>query len=209
MNSDQSDTHCSNQMGQIYLRGMEEILGGPEMRMVLDLSRVMPLSDSTYSSDSETLFTLEQTSQIQNTIEQIYGPLSGRGIALRSGRASFHYELHEFGAQMGLTEISYRLQPTQIRLKAGLEMIARITNENTYQCIQVEEDHAAYRWIVENCPWCRNRHEDSPICHQTVGLLQEFLYWASSGKNYHVKEIECIAQGAQACVFLINKQPFE
>jgi predicted hydrocarbon binding protein len=53
-------------------------------------------------------------------------------------------------------------------------------------------------WTLEN---------DKPVCHPLVGLLQETVRWASNGRNYSVREIECRACGDNACVFVVNKNP--
>jgi predicted hydrocarbon binding protein len=44
---------------------------------------------------------------------------------------------------------------------------------------------------------------------QAVGLLQEALYWVSSGKFYNIEELDCIAKGDKACVIAIDKQPLD
>jgi len=38
-------------------------------------------------------------------------------------------------------------------------------------------------------------------------MLQEGLYWLSGGKDYLIKETDCIATGAERCTFQILKQP--
>lgn len=47
----------------------------------------------------------------------------------------------------------------------------------------------------------------APSCHLAVGILQEALYWISSGKYFNVEETTCIAQGDSACTIEISKTP--
>jgi predicted hydrocarbon binding protein len=42
-----------------------------------------------------------------------------------------------------------------------------------------------------------------------VGILQEALYWVSSGKSFQVEEITCIAQGDPKCTIAVDKQPLK
>jgi predicted hydrocarbon binding protein len=62
---------------------------------------------------------------------------------------------------------------------------------------------------VENCPACRERTSNEPDCHILAGILQETLSWAGGGRVYRVRELECSAAGAPACLFQIDKKPLE
>jgi predicted hydrocarbon binding protein len=148
-------------------------------------------------------------SSIQASLEDLYGVQSGRGVALRSGRAAFRYGLRDFGEQAGMTTPNFRLMPTRTKVLVGANMLARELCQISDQQVHIEEDRVSYRWIVERCPICWGRHADQPVCHSNVGFLQEFLSWAGGGKFYPVSEIECVAKGDPACVFTIAKQALD
>ncbi len=42
-----------------------------------------------------------------------------------------------------------------------------------------------------------------------VGILQEGLFWVSSGKSFHVEESQCIARGDPYCLITVNKRPLD
>ena len=144
-------------------------------------------------------------------LEQAYGPRSGRGLAQRIGRASFKYGLREFGAELGLTDLAFRLLPLQAKLKTGSEAFAKLFNKFMDQSIRLERDDKYIYWKIERCPLCweRSTHEtaDIPCCNLAVGLLQEALYWLSAGKYFEVEEQKCIACGDSAYTILINQTP--
>jgi hypothetical protein len=46
-----------------------------------------------------------------------------------------------------------------------------------------------------------------PCCHVAVGLLEQSLQWVSNGRQFLVKEEECIAAGDYSCIITISKKP--
>ena len=52
-----------------------------------------------------------------------------------------------------------------------------------------------------------NTPTDSTTCQMSVGLIQEALYWVSSGKFFNVEETDCIAKGDLTCTIAILKTP--
>ncbi len=201
--------YCSNQMGRIILQGMEEVMGEGGVRNILDQARLSDRLVVPPPDDPEFCIPYADISQIQQTLEQLYGPLGGRGLALRSGRASFRYGLKAFGETAGLMELNYRLLPPKSKLKVGAGSLADLLGQISDQHVQMHEDEKSIYWTVQRCPLCWGRHADGPVCHLQVGFLQEFLYWASGGKFYDVMESECAAAGAPACLFRIDKQALE
>jgi predicted hydrocarbon binding protein len=41
------------------------------------------------------------------------------------------------------------------------------------------------------------------------GILEESVFWGTGGRRFRIEETECIAVGAKACVFKIDKKPLE
>lgn len=196
-------THTiSGQMGRIILQGMEEIMGRQGVDSVLQEARLAPV-------DAANRISRQYICGIQKTLEQKYGKRSGWGLALQSGRASVKYGLREWGPELGLMEMKFRLLPMRSRLREGLRLLAKAYSEEAGEQVEIEEDEHTFRWIVSDCSVCCGRKASEPVCHMTVGVLQEFLYWASGGKTFPVVEKECAATGAPACVFVVNKQPME
>jgi len=194
-------------MGRIILQAMDEVLGRNGVQAALQLALLDSLLDNYPPSSSERSFSFQTVSSIQSALEQAYGPRGGRGVALRVGRACFKYGLKEFGSQLGLTEMAFRLLPLPTKLRVGAKSFADLFNRQTDQTVRVEETETKILWHIDRCPLCFGRHEVEVACHLAVGLLQESLYWVSSGKVFNVEETACLARGDPACTIEIEKLP--
>lgn len=196
--------HYPQKMGRIVLLGMEEVIGKGGMDAVLNLAT---LNDLQPSASNERTFSFDTVSKLHQSLEQVYGPRGGRGLALRSGRACFKYGIKEYGSMLGLTEMAFRLLPLPTKLRTGARSFADLFNKHTDQQVRVEETEAQILWHIERCPLCWERHAEEPVCHLAVGLLQEALYWLSGGKVFSVEETACHARGDEHCIITIQKNP--
>jgi predicted hydrocarbon binding protein len=196
-----------NRMGKIVLLAMEEILGRSGVNAVLNSSHLTEYINNfpPYNQDLNVPF--QHISSLQIGLENVYGPRAGRGIAMRVGRACLKYGLREFGPEIGLTDIAFRLLPLPTKIKAGSEAFAALFNNFTDQKVRLEKDEKFIYWKIERCPLCWERHADGPCCQLAVGLLQEALYWVSGGKNFEVEEEKCVACGDSECTIVINQTP--
>jgi predicted hydrocarbon binding protein len=199
-----------NRMGRIVLLAMEEILGQSGANAVLNTAGLSDYIGHYPPHTQDLKFPFEHVSRLQAGLESAYGPRAGRGLALRVGRACFKYGLREFGPELGLTDLAFRLLPLPAKLKAGSEAFAALFNNFTDQRVRLERDDIYIYWIIERCPLCwgrRDQQPNGPCCHLAVGLLQEALYWISGGKYFQVEEKNCIACGDSACTIVIDQKP--
>ena len=201
-----SGFYYPNKIGRIILLGMEEIIGRNGLNAVLNMAE---LAANLPSNNLERGFAFEQLSRIQTSLEKMYGPRGGQGVALRTGRACFKYGLREFGSSMGLTNTAFHLLPLQEKILLGASLFADVFNNYTDQRVHIEDTGAQILWHIDRCPVCWGRQAEGPICHLAVGILQESLYWVSGGRYFCVEETRCIARGDQACTIVIEKQPLE
>jgi predicted hydrocarbon binding protein len=199
--------HYPQKMGRIILLGMEEVIGKGGMDAVLNLAALDELAQNQPSATNERTFSFETISQLHQSLEQVYGPRGGRGLALRSGRACFKYGIKEYGSMLGLTEIAFRLLPTSTKLHTGARSFAELFNKHTDQQVRIEETENQILWHIERCPLCWGRAAEEPVCHLAVGILQEALYWLSGGKVFSVEETACHARGDDHCTITILKTP--
>jgi len=204
-----------NRMGRILLLAMEEILGRSGVNAVLNLAHLSNYINNYPPHNQDMGFSFETISRLQAALEDAYGPRSGRGLAQRIGRASFKYGLREFGPELGLTDLAFRLLPLPAKLKSGSEAFAALFNGFTDQRVRLERDDKYIYWHIDRCPLCWDRQSQAtavhfsggPCCNLAVGLLQEALYWLSAGKSFEVKEEKCIACGDSTCTIIINQTP--
>ena len=204
-----SGFYYPNKIGRIILLGMEEIIGRNGLNAVLNMAELAELAANLPPNNLEPGFAFEQLSRIQTSLEKMYGPRGGQGVALRTGRACFKYGLREFGSSMGLTNTAFHLLPLQEKILLGASLFADVFNNYTDQRVHIEDTGAQILWHIDRCPVCLGRQAEGPICHLAVGILQESLYWVSGGRYFCVEETRCIARGDQACTIVIEKQPLE
>jgi predicted hydrocarbon binding protein len=198
-----------NKMGRIILLAMEEVMGRNGVNAILNLARLRTLVNSYPPNNFDRQFSFEEVGAIQQALEDMYGPRGARGLSLRAGRACFKYAIKEFGPVLGIADLAFRLLPLGMKVKVGIEVFAETFNKFSDQIVRLGEDDEHYIWIIDRCPVCWKRRADEPCCHLAVGILQESLYWVSSGKSFHVEEVECIAKGDVTCTIIINKRPLD
>jgi len=198
-----------NKMGRIILLAMEEVLGRNGLNAVLKVAGLHNLLGGYPPNNFDPGFPFEDLSAISQSLEDMYGPRGGRGVALRAGRASLKYGLRDFGPITRTSELSFRLLPLNMKLATGAEVFAETFNEYTDQIVRLEMQPDVLLWINERCPICWGRTTKQPCCHLAVGILQETFYWLSGGKNFMVEEITCIAMGDETCTIRIDRQPLD
>jgi predicted hydrocarbon binding protein len=196
-----------NRMGRIILLSMEEVMGRNGVNAVLNLASLPSFIENYPPDDTGLGFPFGTVSHLTEVLEQAYGPHGGRGLAVRVGRACFNYGVRQYGTQMGLTEMAFRLLPLPAKLHAGAKAFAELFNKFTDQQVRVEEEDGKILWHIERCPLCWDRKTQDPVCHLAVGLLQEALYWVSGGKVFNVEEKTCIAAGDPTCTIVIDQSP--
>ena len=202
-----TEYYYPQRMGRIILLAMEEVLGREGGHSILRLASLAPQPENLPAARSEKTFSFDAVSRLMESLEQAYGPQGGRGTALRIGRACFQYGLREYGSMLGLTQMAFRLLPLSSKFDAGSKSFADLFNKHTDQVVRVEQQAGRLLWHIERCPLCWGRHTTEPVCHLAVGLLQESLYWLSSGRIFNVEETACIARGDPACTIVIDKTP--
>src|SRR5215207_1547193 len=196
-----------NRMGRIILLSMEEVMGHNGVNAILKLGALPSLIDNYPPDNSERNFSFSTVRNLSEMLEHAYGPHGGRGLALRIGRACFNYGVRQYGTQLGLTEMAFRLLPLPTKLHAGATAFAELFNRFTDQHVRVEAENGKLLWHIERCPLCWERKTHDPVCHLAVGLLQEALYWVSGGKVFNVEEKTCIAAGDKTCTIVIDQAP--
>jgi predicted hydrocarbon binding protein len=202
-----SQYYYPNRMGRIILLSMDEVMGNTGVNVVLKLASLSSLIDNYPPDNTERNFPFSTVSGMTEMMEQVYGPHGGRGLALRVGRACFNYGVRQYGTQMGLTEMAFRLLPLPAKLSAGATAFAELFNKFTDQKVRVEQEDGKLLWHIERCPLCWERHTTEPVCHLAVGLLQEALFWLSGGRVFNVEEKTCIAAGDESCTIVIDQTP--
>ena len=196
-----------NKMGRIVLTAMEEIMGFHGVNATLNLAGLTHLVNNYPPNTFDRGFEFSELSKIQEAVDDIFGKSGGRALALRTGRETFKYALKDFMPVLGIADLTFRPLHLGLKLKIGLQVFAETFNKFTDQVVRLSEDSTNHLWIIERCPVCWTRVSSTPCCHLAVGLLQQSLIWVSSGREFLVQEVECVATGHSNCVISISKKP--
>jgi hypothetical protein len=206
-NSGGKQYYYPNRMGRVVYLALEEILGHAGVNALFKIAKLPEFSIDHPTTNQDLGFPFIYISHLQAGLENAYGARAGRGLALRVGRASLRFGLREFSRELCLTDLSFRLQPLQTKLRTGTEAIAALFNNYTDQQVCLERDDKSIIWHIKRCPFCWERQAEDPCCHMEVGFLQEAMFWISGGKHFEVEEIKCIACGDNMCTININRTP--
>jgi predicted hydrocarbon binding protein len=201
------DYFYPNQMGRTILLSMEEVMGRNGVHAILKLASLSGMIENYPPDNKVQEFSFSTLSTMTNTLEQVYGPHGGRGLAMQIGRACFNSGVRQYGRQIGVAEVAFKLLPLPVKVNAGARAFAELFNVHTDQKVRVEEENGKLYWHIERCPLCWERRAQEPVCHLAVGLLQEALYWLSGGKVFNVEEVTCIAMGDETCTIVIDHSP--
>jgi predicted hydrocarbon binding protein len=199
----------ANRVVRILLQALEEVLGRSGLNAVLNLAQLRQLISHYPPNTPELAFTFAEVQALLQSLDEMYGPRAGRGLALRTGRACFKYGLKEFGAVWKLNELGFRLQPLNLKVKLAIEACAAFYGEYIGRPVELVDENGHLIWRMAPCPECAGRQAAAPCCHLAVGLLQEAAYWASNGKNFEVEETTCVAGGHPGCTLVIDKRPID
>ena len=194
-----------NNLGRIILLAFEEVIGHNGVRAVLNLTGLEAYIGHFPPDNFDLGFPFEDISRLNAGLEHLYGPRSGRGLSQRAGQATFRHALQQFADILNVSDLSFRLLPAKMKIRVGLQNIARAVNEYTDQTVRLEEREDVFLWHSEYCPLCIDRKEDHPCCHFSIGVLQEAMFWLSGGKFFSIEETFCLAQGDPLCTIRIAR----
>jgi hypothetical protein len=190
---------------QILSAGAQELLG---------VDRCQCFFPSPANGNNSFTFTpsfgLEEMAAFTRQLEAAYGVQGGRGLALRIGRASFKYGLQMFGEETGLYSLAFRLLPVQRRLETGLGMLSQIISVDTGDAVRIDSQADFWLWRQSSGgTMLSSLHAPEPACYPLVGLLQDFLQWADSGRFYPAVECAGSAVAQPESVIRIGKKALD
>lgn len=202
-----SGHYLCNRLGRVLLESLEETIGRNGLNALLNLTDLGQYIEEPPPNNLDFGFDIAVASNLNQAMEMIYGPRGARGLALRSGRAMYGRIAELFDVPIGFNELAFRLLPVQTRLRIGVPALARIFTQHSDQTHHVHDQGSYYDYAIERCAACWGQEARTPVCHLTVGLLQEALSSYGRGQEFRVIQTECHAVGAAACVFRIEKEP--
>lgn len=204
--------------GKLLIEGAQDHLGPDHLKRVLrDFpSRRMvtekagdPNSTGCSDQDGFVLYPGE-IEQFALTMKSVYGTQGGRGLMVRIGRSTFHQIIKYYGKASNLLIREFLILPIPNRLPIGLERLAGVFKQYFQQLVEVQEQDSSWLWCVE---YPLHTHDlqtaQDPDCYLMVGILQEYMTWASGGRFYRVAEQQCFFSGSRTCIFRIDKKALD
>ena len=203
-----SRLYNTNTYALVTLKACEEILGVGGVNTILNRANLSHLINNYPPHNREKAFDFADYSALMMALEDIYGLRGGRVMGMRIGRATFMDLLSNYGAMVGVTDLAFKILPVSIKLRIGINAMAKVFNMVSDQETEVVEYENYFHYIVKQCPVCWGRHdEEKPVCFSQVGLIKGGLNWVTNGKEFNVKEVYCYAMGDEHCTFRILKTP--
>jgi predicted hydrocarbon binding protein len=194
-----------NIWGRGVLVAAEEIMGKKGVSALLNMAGLPEYIDNYPPDNIKKDFPFTHVAKIQHALWEMYGPKGARVYATRGGEETFTYSLDKYEKVQKAAQAAMAMGSLEFRLKAGLLFFAKFFNTVSDQKVRVEEDDTHWKWVIERCPMCWERTADEPVCHLAVGVLNSASRWASGGEQLRIKAIECIAQGKEEGIILLEK----
>ncbi|NDJ78904.1 MAG: 4-vinyl reductase [Chloroflexi bacterium] len=209
MPPEKSGFFYANKFARITIEALEEVMGKNGLNAILNLADLSELINNYPPDNLEKEFDFAYFTALCVSLEDMYGPRGGRGLALRAGRATFADALRGFGALAGVGDLAFKVLPLTAKLKIGIPAMANILTQFSDQISNVHDEGDKYIYTLERCPMCWNRKADRPVCYIGQGLLQEGLRWVSGGHEFKVDMSHCIAKGDDMGRYVIYKEPMD
>jgi predicted hydrocarbon binding protein len=202
------DREMPNAALRRLLLSVEEVMGVDRMRDMLNHPGLSQYAGNYPPDDLEYGASFSLYGQIEQAIEDLYGPRGAPAILLRVGRETFHIEMKAQPtgivlAGQALKSMPFIPQPAKMRLL--LRQMVRATNKTLNQPARLEEDADGFMIVMDHCMCEYRPPHRQPCCLVTLGAFDEAIKWLT-GKPFDVQEITCINIGADACRYRIAKQ---
>jgi predicted hydrocarbon binding protein len=137
---------------------------------------------------------------------------AARSMVLRIGRISTQHGIKEQSAAFNIaTLLATKVLPAPARIRLTMENMQRGYRKYSQevgqdQLLSLEDRGDTLAYVAETCPVCAGKQADGPMCALFDGVLTEAVHWIT-GRDFAVREVECRAMGAKACVWEIAKSP--
>lgn len=197
------------------LEAAEEVVGKKGLAIVLrdaGLERFIdnyPPDELSFSGD----ITLGDYAALNAGLFNFFGR-AGKSMVIRIGRLSTLRAIKEQGKLFGVAAaVASKVLPIPTQLKIGVGNIQKGFRELWQSAgqdfrVRAEDRGDKLAYVTETCSVCAGKQADEPMCWLWNGVLQESTKWLT-GKEFEIREVECRAMGAPACVWEVSKKPKE
>jgi bacteriochlorophyll 4-vinyl reductase len=148
----------------------------------------------------------ENFAALFNGMLTMYGEGPARGLFRRWGTA-FGVTALKRRPSAALLKPLLAVLPIQRRVRTILASVVAEANQTRGAELHTWQETADHYTVTfQDCLYCDSLHPAEPICYAIVGMLEAVLKWGTN-RDFSVREAQCHARGAAACIFEIDKQP--
>jgi divinyl protochlorophyllide a 8-vinyl-reductase len=204
--SEPQPRRVENSVMRLALSSTEAILGKSGYHAVVHVAGLDRLLESPPHDNTKLETPGEDFSALLVAILNMYGESSSRGLFRRWGMA-FGTTAAKRRPSARLLKPMLALLPLQRRVHTVLDAFVQEGNiARGAELHTLSEKPDRYVLTFNDCLYCAGMHPTEPICFTAAGIIEAVLKW-STGRDFTVREVQCQARGAAACVFEIDKQP--
>jgi predicted hydrocarbon binding protein len=177
-------------------------MGAEMLATVLETSHLpADLANPQTASRYNSATAAQAYAEIQSAMRQYYGR-GARGTLHRMGRLMWGKLLETASVPEKAQAQIIRSLPLSMRAKPALELLAHILRQRPGE-ITLHTLDLDLMLVDRASPATLGQPAQPPLCHITLGLIQETLFWAT-GREHDVEETACRANGSDDCEFKIH-----
>jgi hypothetical protein len=193
-------------LGRVFLLGVQEMLGRDALEQLIASARLESHINEYKGNNLNLKFSSAALGGILNAIEDIYGSRAGQGLILRAGEAGFKYGLREFGPELGLTDLAFRLLPFNKRIAFLMHALTDLADRIYPASVRVVEEDQRFLWQVGRYAAEPDSLVPGQLCCLLAGFFREAMYWVSGGKPTMVESIPVGTETATICTIAVYKK---
>lgn len=193
-------------LARIIFNSVEEQIGKNGLNMFLKKAGLEEYIDTPPPDDDTPTLPMGKFKKAIGLVTDLFGEKAARPLLLRWGRLTFKYALENKPTLFGLAGIVTKFMSGEGKTRFILKRVLK-ESEALYDVPHIlTEDDQYFHIEIKNCFYCGDLTSENCICWPPVGFWEAMMEWISD-QNHEVKEIECMAQGADSCKFIISKNP--
>jgi bacteriochlorophyll 4-vinyl reductase len=189
----------------IIFKSVEEHIGKNGLAMFLKRAGLEQYIDNPPPDDDTPTIEMSTFKKGIGLVTELFGEKAAKPLLLRWGTLTFEYALKDRPTLFGLAGLVTTFMPEEKKIRFVLKRVLE-ESETLYNTPHIlTEDEDAFFVEIRDCFYCGDLHSEQCICWPPVGFWMSMMRWITN-KEYDVKEIECRAQGAESCKFIIPKR---
>jgi predicted hydrocarbon binding protein len=193
-------------LARIIFSSVEEQIGKNGLNMFLKQAGLEQYIDNPPPDDNSPTIPMSKFKKAIGLVVDLFGEKAAHPLLLRWGRLTFEYALVNNPSLFGLAGIVTKFMSEKGKIRFILKRVLK-ESENLYDVPHIlTEDDDNFCIEIKNCFYCGDLTSENCICWPPVGFWKGMMEWISD-QEHEVREIECMAQGADSCKFIISKKP--